>query len=82
MNKILVDGDLVKYHRPTQELNDLGLIPKELYQVSTHNGALIIHTEYHGGTVEIVDVRGKLTEYSENFTKHSCPVVLPVGIVK
>ena len=83
-NKILKPGEYVKYYK---ENNSLALLNIELGRVYEIEGGkekaltkerrvVIPGTDFR---ILLVDASGELTEYSDYFAKHQCPVLLPKG---
>lgn len=79
-NKILKEGDLVRYKVQSNDLDDLGFILGQIYEVKeTRLGLSISSQELPQLNLNLTNLKGELTDYADYFAKHSCPVVLPRG---
>lgn len=80
-NKILKSGDLVRYKIQSNDLDDLGFILGQIYEVKeTRLGLSISSQELPQLSLNLTDQNGELTDAADYFAKHSCPVVLPRGV--
>ena len=81
-NVILKAGDLVKYKTPHDYITGLGFVLGQFYTVvQDWTGHLILKI----GDEELVLIERdeddyRLTDNTDYFTKHVCPVVLPRGL--
>lgn len=78
-NKILKSGDLVRYKIQSNDLDDLGFVLGQIYEVYLEGDSLLVKSELGYRGREVIAVKGELTDLADHFAKHSCPVVLPRG---
>jgi hypothetical protein len=83
-NKILKAGDFVKYHKENEDLTLLGLEVGKIYEIGSHKEKELSKARFaiitnFGYRIELVDDAGELTEFSDYFVKHQCPITLPKG---
>lgn len=76
---ILSQNDLVRYHIRDSSLDILGYVLGQFYMVKTDEAwRLYADSGKAQGRVSLA-VDGVLTEWADHFTKHRCPVTLPLG---
>ncbi len=80
MNTFLKQGDLVKYHNETPELNSLGFVLGRVYEVKKDGLGLYVRSSQDLKGIGLVKLDNELTDYADHFSKHNCPVVLPRGL--
>jgi len=80
-NQVIKAGDLVKYHSQNDELDSYGIKLGQFFEVTAENGTLWVRVlKNNRGSVDVPLVKdGVLTEFSDCFALHRCPVVLPRG---
>lgn len=79
-NKTIKQGDLVRYHIKSKALDDLGFVLGQFYMVRQSALGLSVSSESAPQlNVNLTDLSGDLTDYADHFTKHRCPVTLPIG---
>lgn len=79
MAPILQVGDLVRYHVQSDDLDAMGFKLGQVYKVLPGRGPLERAVEAVMGAV-LIRPNGELTDWSDHFAKHRCPVILPKGI--
>lgn len=77
-NNILKMGDLVRYKVPSVDLDELGFVLGQIYEVKTYLNTLVVETKEQG-LGSALDIGGVLTKAAYNFTIVKCPVTLPRG---
>lgn len=78
-NKILKSGDLVRYKIQSNDLDDLGFILGQIYEVYSEGDSLLVRSDLGYRGREVIAVKGELTDAADYFAKHVCTVVLPRG---
>lgn len=76
---ILSQNDLVRYHVRNEALDKLGFVIGQYYLVNGQLDFLNVKTDL--GHVYLTDGQG-LTDYADYFSKHRCPVTLPLGTLQ
>lgn len=76
---IIAAGDLVRYHIRDADLDALGFIVGAYYEVKSGDGILYVN---HNETDVYLEFNGDLTDRADSFTKHRCPVTLPLGQIQ
>lgn len=83
MNTVLKQGDLVKYHIESNALNDLGFILGQFYEVKAMElqGKQCLAIETPDDEYIHLSIDSVLTDNTDHFAKHVCPITLPKGKV-
>lgn len=78
---ILNHGDLVRYHIKNEDLDSMGFVLGQFYEVSkVLVGVLAIASPLDKVAALVID--DQLQDAADHFTKHRCPLTLPLGTLQ
>ena len=76
-NLVLKRGDLVKYFRQSDALDEWGFKLGQVYEVTVSaQGSLMVHSDTRMG-VNLVSAKGLIAYFTDHFTRLVPPIELP-----
>lgn len=75
-NKTLSQGDLVRYHIGLESISSQGFGLGQFYMVMQDDAGLFVAVN---SNKVYLTIGNDLTDNADQFTKHRCPVTLPIG---